>query len=78
MTPVVVQAEVDIKRSPQAVFDYCSDPSHEPEWNPMMKRAVKLTDGPARGRELVTGPSLSMLRPWSWSASATSARAHGP
>ena len=77
MTPVVVQAEVDIKRSPQVVFDFCSDPSHEPEWNPMMKCAVKLTDGPA-GEELVTGPSLSMLRLWSWSAFGTSARAHGP
>ena len=64
MTPVVVQAEVDIKRSPEVVFDSCGDPSHEPEWNPMMKRALKLTMG-SPGRELITGPSLSMLRLWS-------------
>ena len=46
MSRVVVEAEVDIKRSPEDVFDPCSDPSHEREWNPMMKRIVKLTDGP--------------------------------
>jgi len=72
MAPVVVQAEVDIKRSPEVVFDFCSDPSHEPEWNPMMKRALKLTMG-SPGRDLVPGLSSSMLRLWSWSAFATSA-----
>jgi len=46
MSSVFVEAEVDIKRSPEDVFDFCSDPIHEPEWNPMMKRVVKLTDGP--------------------------------
>ena len=65
MTLVAVEAEVDIKRSPQDVFDYCSDPSHEPEWNPMMRRIVKLTDGPvavgARYRtEFVQGPAMVM------------------
>src|SRR5579871_642474 len=45
MSPVVVEAEVDIRRSPEEVFDFCSDLSHEPEWNPMMKRVVRLTDG---------------------------------
>jgi len=46
MTPLVVEAEVDIKRSPQDVFDVCSDLAREPEWNQMVKRgmlaAVKL------------------------------------
>jgi uncharacterized protein YndB with AHSA1/START domain len=37
MSPIVVEAEVDIKRPPDDVFDYCSDHRHEPEWNPMMK-----------------------------------------
>jgi uncharacterized protein YndB with AHSA1/START domain len=46
MTRVALQAEVDIRRSPNDVFDFCSDLSHEPEWNPMMKHVVKLTDGP--------------------------------
>ena len=77
MTPVVVEAEVDIRRSPEDVFDYCSDPSHEPAWNPMMKRIVKLTDGPVRigtryTAEFVTGPAMVMEciryeRPASWS-----------
>ena len=77
MTPVVVEAEVDIRRSPEDVFDYCSDPSHEPEWNPMMKRIVKLTGGPVRvgsryTTEFVSGPVMVMEciryeRPTSWS-----------
>ena len=46
MTPVSIEAGVDVKRSPEDVFDLCSDLSREPEWNPMMKRVVKLTDSP--------------------------------
>jgi Polyketide cyclase / dehydrase and lipid transport len=42
----VLEAEADIDRSPEAVFDYCSDPSHEPEWNVKMTKAEQLTDGP--------------------------------
>ena len=46
MRPAFIEVEVDIRRSPEAVFDYCSDLSRESEWNPMMKRIEKLTDGP--------------------------------
>src|SRR5579872_1049344 len=46
MKPVVVEAAVEIRRAPEDVFDYSSDPGHEPEWNPMMKRILKITDGP--------------------------------
>lgn len=46
MSPVVVEAEVDVNRPPEEVFDYCSDHRHEPEWNPMMTRIAKLTGGP--------------------------------
>ena len=46
MSPVVVEAEVDVNRPPEQVFDYCSDHRHEPDWNPMMIRIEKLTDGP--------------------------------
>jgi uncharacterized protein YndB with AHSA1/START domain len=46
MALVVVEGQVEIKRSPEDVFDYSGDPSREPEWNPMMKSAEKLTDGP--------------------------------
>ena len=46
MAKVIVRAEIDINRSAEDVFDYCSDHRHEPEWNPMMKRCEKVTDGP--------------------------------
>jgi Polyketide cyclase / dehydrase and lipid transport len=42
----VIEAEADIERSPEDVFDYCSDHTHEPEWNIKMKDVDKLTDGP--------------------------------
>jgi|NGEPerStandDraft_6_1074524.scaffolds.fasta_scaffold18355_2 hypothetical protein len=38
MKPAMIEAEVNIDRSPADVFRYCSDHRHEPEWNPMMKR----------------------------------------
>jgi uncharacterized protein YndB with AHSA1/START domain len=82
MTPVAIEAEVDIRRSPEDVFDFCSDPGHEPEWNPMMKRVVKLTDGPvgigARYRtEFVDAPPMVMEcihyeRPSAWSLTGSS------
>lgn len=82
MTSLVVEAEVDVRRSPEAVFDFCSDPSREPEWNPMMKRAEKLTDGRvgvgARYRtEFVDPPAMVMEcvryeRPSEWSMTGTS------
>ena len=43
---VVMEQAVDIARSPEAVFDYASDPLREPEWNPRMRRVAKLGDGP--------------------------------
>src|SRR5438105_1291604 len=80
--PVVVEAEIGIKRSPEDVFDFCSDPSHEPEWNPMMKHAAKLTDGPigvgARyTTEFVDAPPMVMEcvhyeRPSAWSFTGAS------
>jgi diacylglycerol O-acyltransferase / wax synthase len=42
----VIEAEADIHRSPEEVFDYCSDHTHEPEWNIKMKDVAKLTDAP--------------------------------
>jgi hypothetical protein len=42
----VLMAEADIERSPEEVFDYCSDPAHEPEWNIKMKAIERLTEGP--------------------------------
>src|ERR1700757_833827 len=43
---VVIEAEADIRRSAEEVFDYASDPANEPEWNIRVKRAQKLTGGP--------------------------------
>ena len=83
MRPAFIEVEVDIRRSPEAVFDYCSDLSHEPEWNPMMKRIEKLTDGPigvgARyATEFTKGPRMVIEytqyeRPTSWSSVGDSA-----
>ncbi len=59
----VIEAEADIQRSPEDVFDYCSDHTHEPEWNTKMKAVEKLTDAPmgvgARYRmEFTSAPSV--------------------
>jgi hypothetical protein len=42
----VVEDAIDIARSRGEVFDYCSDLTREPEWNPKAKRVEKVTDGP--------------------------------
>ena len=57
----VIEVEADVRRPPEEVFDYASDPAKEPEWNIRMKGIQKLTDGPvgvgARYRMLFTqGP----------------------
>jgi uncharacterized protein YndB with AHSA1/START domain len=57
----VIKVEADIRRSPEVVFDYASDPAHEPDWNIRMKSLEKLIDGPlgvgARYRmEFTQGP----------------------
>jgi hypothetical protein len=43
---VIVENAVDIRRSPEEVFDYCTDIMREPEWNPRTRRVQKLTEGP--------------------------------
>lgn len=42
----VIESEADIGRSPEDVFDYCSDPANEPAWNVKMKSVEQPTDGP--------------------------------
>jgi uncharacterized protein YndB with AHSA1/START domain len=42
----VVENAIDIARSPGDVFDYCTDLTREPEWNPKAKRVEKVTEGP--------------------------------
>ena len=46
MKTAVIDNEIDIDRAPEDVFDYCSDHSHELEWNPKMRFVNKLTEGP--------------------------------
>jgi len=82
MSPVVVEAEVDINRPPEEVFDYCSDHRHEPEWNPMMTHIAKLTGGPVGAgtryaAEFVKGLPMVMEctryeRPATWSLTGDS------
>jgi uncharacterized protein YndB with AHSA1/START domain len=43
---LLIEHAVDIRRSPEDVFDYCTDLGREPEWNPRTRRIEKLTDGP--------------------------------
>lgn len=86
---VTVRAEVGIERPPEVVFDYCSDLRHEPEWNPRMRSADKLTDGPVgSGTRFATtfasGPTMVMEctrydRPRSWllAGSSPALRASG-
>ncbi len=91
MRPVVVAAAVDIQASPEDVFDYCSDLSREPEWNPMMARSDKLTEGAIRhgtryAAQFAKGPRMVMEctryeRPSAWSyvgtSSSLNARGYG-
>jgi hypothetical protein len=42
----VVENAVDIRSSPEEVFDYCVDLTREPEWNPKAKRVEKVSAGP--------------------------------
>jgi hypothetical protein len=43
---VVIEAAIDIECPAEVVFGYCSDHTHEIEWNPAMRRVAKITDGP--------------------------------
>jgi uncharacterized protein YndB with AHSA1/START domain len=79
---VVVDAAVSIRRSPEDVFDYCSDHRHEPEWNPKMRRIELLTEEPIGpgtryATEFVKGPPMLMEcvafeRPTRWSMTGES------
>jgi Polyketide cyclase / dehydrase and lipid transport len=42
----VIETAIDIARPAEVVFGYCSDHTHEIEWNPAMRRVAKITDGP--------------------------------
>jgi Polyketide cyclase / dehydrase and lipid transport len=46
MEVAVVENTVDVRSSPEGVFDYCTDIAREHEWNPKLRRAKKLTLDP--------------------------------
>jgi uncharacterized protein YndB with AHSA1/START domain len=46
LAAAVIENETDITRSAEEVFDYCTDLTHEPEWNPKLRRVDKVTAGP--------------------------------
>ncbi len=43
-----IEGEIIIDRPVDAVFDYVADQSNEPQYNPQMIRAEKITAGPVR------------------------------
>ena len=46
MPPLWYACETVIGRSPEEVFDFCSDLRNEMVWNPKARSVEKLTDGP--------------------------------
>jgi hypothetical protein len=46
MAKNLIENVVEIGKPQVDVFDYASDHTHEPEWNPKMRSVRKLTDGP--------------------------------
>ena len=43
-----IEGEIVVDRPVEAVFDYVADQSNEPQYNPQMVRAEKITPGPVR------------------------------
>jgi hypothetical protein len=41
-----LENSIDIRRSAEDVFDYCSDSLRETEWNPKLKHIEKVSPGP--------------------------------
>jgi uncharacterized protein YndB with AHSA1/START domain len=76
MRALSYSTETVIRRSPEDVFDYCSDLRSELRWNPKVKCVEKLTDGPVgvgtryRARWSGSGPTavevIRFDRPRRW------------
>jgi hypothetical protein len=81
---VVIEHAVDIRRSPEEVFDYCTDLGREPEWNPRTRWIKQLTGGPIGLRtryegEWIKGDPMTIefvrfQRPTSWASVGGSRR----
>jgi len=80
----VIENAVEIALSPEEVFDYCTDLTREPEWNPKAKRVERLTAGPIGlgtryEAEFLTGDPMTIElvrfeRPTVWDATGRSPR----
>src|SRR6266540_736921 len=54
----VVENTIDIRSSPEDVFDYCTNLAREPEWNPKAKRVEKVSAGPIAWESVGRSPRL--------------------
>jgi pimeloyl-ACP methyl ester carboxylesterase len=83
----VLENSVDICRSADEVFDYCSDPLRETEWNPKLKHIEKSTVGPVEvgaryDADFGVGGHMTIEvvrfdRPYVWATVGESARLRG-
>ena len=81
MKALSYSSQTVIRRSPEEVFEFCSDLRSELQWNPKAKYVEKLTDGPVglgthyRAQWSNTGPTtVEVVRfdhPRSWETYAT-------
>ena len=81
VSALAYSTETVIGRSPEDVFDYCSDLRSELQWNPKVRYIEQLTDGPVgvgtryRARWANSGPATVQVvafdRPRSWETTAT-------
>ena len=80
----VVENRVDVRASPEDVFDYCVDLGREHEWDPKLRRAEQLTSDPIgvgsrfRAEFLKGDPMIVDVvgfdRPWRWETVGRSER----
>jgi hypothetical protein len=80
MRTLTYSTETAIRRSPEDVFEFCSDLRSELQWNPKVKYIEKLTDGPVgvgtryRARWSNSGPTtvevVAFDRPRRWETKA--------
>jgi len=60
---VLIEGEMVIKRPPEEVFDFVADESNEPLYNPRMRRAEQISDGPIGVGTRFRAQTASMGRP---------------
>jgi hypothetical protein len=58
-----IEGEIVIGRPVDVVFDYVADQRHEPQYNPRMVRAAKVTEGPVGRGARFSSAVMSRGRP---------------